>query len=214
MPVKTIYFIRHGQTDYNKQGIVQGGGVDSDLNDLGRLQAAAFFNMYETIPFAKIYTSALKRTHQSVQNFIDKGIPWEILPGLNEISWGNREGQRITPEEDVYYHWVLEQWRNGNDTLKIEGGESPEDVQKRQIPAIQHIVIQANEDNVLVCMHGRAMRVLLCTILNYPLRKMDDFEHENLCLYKVIHTGSIFRIELFNDTTHLHSIKKINLHNT
>ena len=203
MPVKTIYLIRHGQTDYNKQGIVQGGGVDSDLNATGRGQAQAFFEFYESIPFDKIYTSSLKRTHQSVQAFVGKNIPWEILPGLNEINWGHREGQKITPEEDVYYHWVLDQWRAGNDTLRIDGGESPTDVQQRQLPALQHILSHENEETVLVCMHGRAMRVLLCTLLHYPLRQMDDFEHENLCLYKIIYTGSLFRIDLFNDTRHL-----------
>jgi probable phosphoglycerate mutase len=34
MSKKTIYLIRHGQTDFNKQGIVQGSGVDSSLNDV------------------------------------------------------------------------------------------------------------------------------------------------------------------------------------
>ena len=40
---KTIYLIRHGETDFNRQGIVQGSGVDSDLNELGLAQAEAFF---------------------------------------------------------------------------------------------------------------------------------------------------------------------------
>jgi len=41
---KTIYFIRHGETEYNKLGIVQGSGVDSELNENGRAQAQAFYN--------------------------------------------------------------------------------------------------------------------------------------------------------------------------
>jgi broad specificity phosphatase PhoE len=200
---KTIYLIRHGQTEYNKAGIVQGGGVDSDLNALGRKQAQAFFETYQSVPFDKIYTSSLKRTHQSVQPFLEKQIPWEILPGLNEISWGNREGQKITPQEDVYYHWVLSQWRQGNTRLPIEGGESPEQVQQRQLPAIERFTSGENEQNVLVCMHGRAMRILLCTLLHYPLHCMDEFEHQNLCLYKIIFTGTLFRVELSNDTQHL-----------
>jgi broad specificity phosphatase PhoE len=207
---KTIYLIRHGQTDFNKQGIVQGGGVDSDLNLTGISQAQAFFETYQHIPFDKVYTSSLKRTHQSVKSFLDAGIAWEILPGLNEISWGHREGMKITPEEDVYYHWVLDQWRIGNDTLRIDGGESPADVQARQLPALQHMTAQASEKNILVCMHGRAMRVLLCTMLNYPLYKMDEFEHQNLCLYKIHFTGNLYRIELFNDTNHLINVRVFN----
>ncbi|MEM6877731.1 MAG: histidine phosphatase family protein, partial [Bacteroidota bacterium] len=33
---QTVYIVRHGQTDYNLRGIVQGSGVDSSLNDTGR----------------------------------------------------------------------------------------------------------------------------------------------------------------------------------
>ncbi|EJF08716.1 histidine phosphatase family protein, partial [Pontibacter sp. BAB1700] len=36
MSIKKIYLIRHGQTDFNLQGIVQGSGVDASLNELGR----------------------------------------------------------------------------------------------------------------------------------------------------------------------------------
>jgi probable phosphoglycerate mutase len=57
---KTIYLIRHGETDFNRQGIVQGSGVDSDLNELGRAQAEAFFQSYQNVNFDKVYTSALK----------------------------------------------------------------------------------------------------------------------------------------------------------
>jgi broad specificity phosphatase PhoE len=83
---KKIYLIRHGQTDYNLQNIVQGSGVDTDLNDRGRQQAQAFFERYKEVPFQKVYTSALKRTHQSVKGFLELGLPHMQLAGLNEIS--------------------------------------------------------------------------------------------------------------------------------
>jgi broad specificity phosphatase PhoE len=201
---KKIYVIRHGQTDFNLQNIVQGSGVDSSLNDRGRTQARAFFDMYKDVPFQKVYTSALKRTTETVQSFLDLGIPKEALAGLNEISWGNKEGYKITPEEDEYYHYMLKQWQLGNTTLRIEEGESPDDVVKRMKPAIDHIMAQP-EELVLVCMHGRAIRILLCIVLNYPLKSMDMFEHENLCLYLLHYNDGLFTVELANDTTHLRS---------
>jgi len=203
---KKIYLIRHGQTDFNLRNIVQGSGVDSDLNDRGRAQAKAFFENYKTIKFDKIYTSALKRSKESVQSFIDLGIPHESLKGLNEISWGTKEGYAITPDEDEYYHHMLRQWQQGNTSLKIEGGESPDDVVLRMKPAIDHIMSFEHEKMVLVCMHGRAIRILLCMLLNYPMKSMDMFEHQNLGLYLLNYSGSTFNVELYNDVTHLSAL--------
>lgn len=200
---KKIYIVRHGQTDFNLRNIVQGSGVDSALNDRGQEQAKAFFEHYKDVAFEKVYTSMLQRTVQSVQSFIDLGIPHERLAGLNEISWGTKEGHPITPEEDEYYHYMLKQWQLGNTSLSIEKGESPEDVIKRMKPAVDHILQQSEEKTILVCMHGRAIRILLCHLLQYPLKSMDMFEHQNLCLYKLDYTGSMFSVELHNDVRHL-----------
>ncbi len=206
MTSKKIYLIRHGQTEYNLQNIVQGSGVDTDLNDRGREQAQAFFEMYKDVPFQKVYTSALKRTHQSVKGFLELGLPHEQLAGLNEISWGTKEGHKVTPSEDEYYHYVLKQWQLGNTSLKIEGGESPEDVIVRMKPAVDHIMSHPDEETILICMHGRAIRILMCHLLNYPLKSMDMFEHENLCLYLLNYTGTMFSVERYNDRTHLLSL--------
>lgn len=200
---KKVYLVRHGQTDFNLKNIVQGSGVDTDLNDLGRQQAAMFFEAYKHIVFDKVYTSALKRARQSVQKFIESGVPHTALEGLNEISWGTKEGHRVTPEEDAYYHYMLEEWRKGNTHLKIEGGESPDDVVARMKPAVDYIMSRTDEKMVLVCMHGRAMRILLCYLLHYPLRSMDMFEHQNLGLYVLNYSGSIFTVEKYNDVTHM-----------
>lgn len=200
---KKIYLIRHGQTDFNMKNIVQGSGVDTSLNEKGRMQAGAFFSAYKAVRFDKIYTSSLKRSQESVQGFIDLNIPHEKLSGLNEISWGTKEGHAITPEEDEYYHHMLKQWQLGNTSMKIEKGESPDDVVIRMKPAVDHIMSKPDEETVLICMHGRAIRILLCILMNYPLKSMDMFEHENLGLYILNWSGSMFSIEQYNDTAHL-----------
>ncbi|WP_201980508.1 histidine phosphatase family protein [Hymenobacter rubidus] len=203
MRPRTIFLLRHGQTDFNVRGIVQGSGVDSSLNDTGRRQAAQFFAAYGHIPFDKVYTSALRRTHESVQQFLDLGLPHEAHAGLNEISWGVREGTRITMEEDAEYREVLAGWVAGDTHARLTGGESPEEVAARQRPFIELLKSREEEQTVLVCMHGRAMRVMLCQLLNYPLSCMEGFEHSNLCLYKLEYTGSVFTIKNFLDVAHL-----------
>ena len=202
---RTIFLLRHGQTDFNVRGIVQGRGIDSSLNDTGRQQAAQFFAAYGHVPFDKVYTSALRRTHESVQQFLDLGLPHEAHSGLNEISWGVREGTRITMEEDEEYRRVLANWNAGDTHARLTGGESPEEVAARQRPFIELLRARDDERTILVCLHGRALRVLLCQLLNYPLSCMEGFEHSNLCLYKLAYTGSAFTVKNFLDVSHLKS---------
>jgi broad specificity phosphatase PhoE len=125
MILKTLYVVRHGQTDLNKQGIVQGRGRDTDLNEEGRRQAALFYKAYKDVPFNKIYVSELKRTQQSIQAFIDKGISYEKLSGLDELAWGVLEGQPTTPGNKAAFLKLIRNWLDGKLDSKFEGGESP-----------------------------------------------------------------------------------------
>jgi len=201
--------IRHGETDYNRTGIVQGSGVNSELNENGYKQANLFYQAYKDFPFDKVYTSSLRRTIQSVQKFIEKGIPHEILPGLNEISWGRAEGVRFNPESNRIYEEIIESWKQGNIHLKMDGGESPVEVKSRQEIAIQQILSNAEEKNVLVCMHGRAMKILLAWITGHSVADMDLFEHVNLSLYILHYNGNGFQVYKNNDKRHLMNYKPV-----
>jgi broad specificity phosphatase PhoE len=206
--IKTIYLVRHGETDFNRQGVVQGSGIDSSLNALGRKQAAAFFEAYNHIPFDKIYISKLQRTAQSIQQFIDLGIPTERFAGLNEISWGVKEGKVPNNEDDAYFANLTANWRAGNTAMPTDQGESPEDVVKRQKPVFDFIISQKQEKNILICMHGRVIRILLTQLMDKPLADMDTFDHANLCLYKLIYDEdqATFSLELACDVSHLAAI--------
>jgi len=164
------------------KGVVQGSGIDAPINQTGIAQGNAFFKVYQEVPFDQIYHSGLIRTKQSIHNFIDLGIPTTALVDLNEISWGAYEGTPMTPEEGEYYKHMLQQWRQGNLDYAIAGGESPNMVAERMRSGIK-IILEGPGDTILVCMHGRAMRIFLSVLLNFDLKYMDNFEHQNLCLY-------------------------------
>jgi len=202
---KTLYIVRHGQTDLNKLGIVQGRGRDTDLNDEGRKQAGQFFNAYKDVAFDKIYISELKRTQQSIQGFIDLGIPYEKLSGLDELAWGIYEGQESTPATKAAFLKIVRDWMAGRLDSKFENGESPNDVRLRQIEALRVIMSHTEEETVLICMHGRAMRLFLCLLKGEPLTQMENYPHQNLVLYKVAYDGEKFEIIDFNNASHLKS---------
>ncbi len=205
---KRLYIIRHGETDLNKKGIVQGRGIDADLNATGRAQGAAFFEMYKDVPFDKVYTSSLKRTHQTVAKFIEKGIPWEQLSGLDELAWGKYEGLASNSELRGGFKKLIEHWKLGRYDEKVKGGESPNEVYIRQAAAMQHILAQKEEDLVLICMHGRAMRLLMCQLMKRPLDKMDEYPHQNTSLYILDYDyqEQVFIMRTFNSLEHLKNL--------
>jgi broad specificity phosphatase PhoE len=200
---KELYFIRHGETEYNALGMVQGRGIDADLNDIGRKQAEAFYQYYKNLPFDKLYTSTLKRTHQTVKRFIDSGLAWEQLSGLDELAWGELEGKPATEDSRGAFRQLTERWHAGDYDAKVKGGESPAEVEIRLQEAMDVVMAHTEERTVLICMHGRALRLLLCKLTNKPISQMTDFPHQNTGLYRLIYEDGIFTIMEANNTDHL-----------
>ena len=203
LKTKNLFIVRHGQTDYNKKKMVQGSGIDAPLNEEGRRQARLFYDAYKNFAFDKVYVSGLIRTRQSVESFIEDEVPYESLSGLNEISWGTQEGMPFDQASHENYLAVTQAWSEGMLQRRVGGGETPIEVMERQRKAFQQIMKAEKEENILICMHGRAMRVLFCWLLNYPLSNMDNFPHDNLCLYKLHFSGSFFSMRMINEQSHM-----------
>lgn len=203
---KEIYIIRHGETDLNKRGIVQGRGVNSSLNERGRKQAQAFFDRFAKEGFEIIYTSSLARAQQTVQPFVDAGHVIHPHHDLDEISWGIYEGKLPDSSNSQDYVNMLKKWRAGILGEKIPGGESPMELQQRQLRFIESVLLPAPHRKILLCIHGRAMRALLCTLLKDDLSKMDEYPHQNLSLYKLFYNPPAFQVDWFNYTKHVSEV--------
>ncbi len=179
--------------------MVQGRGVDTSLNETGRRQAAKVYEALNQLPIDQIYVSTLKRTHETVVHFKQNKT---VLSGFDEISWGNQEGVVPTSESKSLYAETLRHWCSGNLEANLGGGESPLEVMKRQREAMK-VVLGGDHSTVLICMHGRAMRVLLSWLTDSPLEEMDQFEHANCCYYKLEYDGKKFDLIERNVTVHL-----------
>lgn len=199
---KTIYLLRHAQTEYNRNGIIQGSGVDSDLNDRGREQAQLFFEKYKNEGFESVLTSTLKRTHQTVAPFLELDINWEQHAEIDEMNWGIHEGKKAEAWMIEEYKKLIESWQNENYHARLEGGESAHEIGVRLARFIEHLKTRP-EKKILVCSHGRAMRGLVCLLNGEPLSKMQNYEHKNTGLYIVNYEGNNFEFVLENDRTHL-----------
>ena len=196
-----IFIIRHAQTEFNKKGIIQGSEVDSEIDDVGIIQAESFYERYKNYNFDKIYISALKRTFLTVKSFLDDGILYERLSDFNEISWGENQGKSDNIKE---YETLTQSWVNGNLDNKFIGGESPNEMSLRLKKGIDY-VIKEKYNKILICIHGRALRILLSLILNNDLTKMDKYPHSNTGLYILNYDKGKYKLIDSNNIKHLNS---------
>ena len=194
-----LYIIRHAETEHNKLGLIQGSEVDSNLNEIGKQQSDLFFDFYKDVNFEKIYISGLKRTFQTVQRFIDIGVPFEKFDEFNEISWGVNQGQNDDLKD---YKELTESWKNGYLDNKFDMGESPNEMVIRLMKGFEKI-IKENFNKVLICIHGRALRIILSKLIDNDLRKMDKYNHSNTGLYILNYNKEIFSLKLSNDKAHI-----------
>lgn len=206
--MKDIYIIRHGETDYNRKRIVQGSGIDSDLNAQGHHQSELFFKAHEHIDFDIVITSRLKRSIQTVQPFISKGIDHLSTESINEIGWGIHEGKSGDISLKESYQRLITQWTSGNLDARVEGGESASELIRRCNRFVRYLqAIQYNQ--ILVCTHGRTLRCLMCLIKGQEMAEMEKYHHSNTGLFQVHFIEPVFHVIRENDTSHLNTLKKI-----
>ena len=204
----TLYLVRHGETEHNRRNIIQGGGVDSELNAAGRAQAEALARRLRSVSFDALYASTLRRARQTADILARPHEPLTRthLHDLSEMDWGVFEGEPPSEERDALMKALKSKWRDGAYDRAVEGGESIRDVQERAQRAIRHILTREVGRTVLVVTHGRYLRVLLATILDdYGLKHMQELGHSNTCVNRVVVEEGRAWADLQNCTAHLSS---------
>lgn len=109
---KPFYFLRHGQTDWNKACRVQ-GQTDIPLNETGRVQAHEAAQLLASAPITRIISSPLSRARETAEIIaLTINKPMFIRDEFKEAYWGPLEG-KVSPAE-------LTDWRKGK---YVEGTE-------------------------------------------------------------------------------------------
>lgn len=207
--ITTLYFTRHGETDYNRAGIVQGRGVDKPLNTVGLAQAEALKDRLSNVWLDAIYASPLQRAAETAEcvGRTHPHLKIRKMKDLEEISWGVWEGQNFTPEGKALFGQLRSAWMAGNFEAKLEGGESAMDVQRRGVRAVQNILQQHEGETILIVTHGRFLRIVLASLLpEFGLKRMEQVKHTNTSLNVLSFDGERFKAALLNDTSHLRGL--------
>ena len=159
-----LYFIRHGETDWNVAKRFQGRS-DIPLNEEGRRLARVTAKALEDVPFTRIYTSPLKRAYETAMIIRGKrNIPVIEEPAIIEIGFGEYEGLCVGEDgyniPDAKFLYFLDKPEAYEPP---KGAESIEDLKKRTADFLQNIVHNNSleNDTILVSTHGAALRGLL-----------------------------------------------------
>lgn len=211
MQKTTLYFVRHGETEYNRRRIMQGRRINSSLNDKGRRQADALAHRLSEVSLDAIYTSSLNRTIETAAptsaHRSDAAV--RSLPDLDEMSWGVFEGMPSSGELEEMLDEMHARWDRGEFDYRVEEGESILDVQKRGVAAVEQIVNDHAGETVLIVTHGRFLRVLLSTILDLGLERMDEVNHANTGVNILTHCEGAYSSSLLNCTAHLDVVDSV-----
>lgn len=152
-----FWFLRHGETDWNAQGLSQ-GNVDIPLNPTGLAQARSAAGRLRNRGIATIVSSPLSRARVTADIAGEAlSLPVQIDDGLREVRFGVQEGH---PMSEWFAHWVA-----GNFTP--EGAETFAELRRRAVAAVNAAIVLPPA--VLVVAHGALFRALRTAMGIEPL---------------------------------------------
>jgi broad specificity phosphatase PhoE len=171
----TIYLIRHGETEWNAEGLCQ-GTCDVPMNAAGYAQVEALAQRLAHIDFDAAYTSPLTRTRETARAILGaRGLRAIAIPELVELSYGDLQGtHRDSWEPQLRDAWDVDPW-----SVTFPNGESLAMVHARAVPVFQQIVSAHAGETVLVSSHGHLNRVLALHALARPASDFWAIDQEN-----------------------------------
>ena len=198
-----IYLIRHGETNWNKEGRFQ-GQIDIPLNDNGRDQARKTYEYLKDISFNKAFSSSMHRPYETAQIILQNNNELKIkkIDELVEISHGLWEGKL---EVEIREQWprLLKNWQDKPEIVIMPEGESIKDVSERSILAFDKICLsQEDNDTTLLVAHDAVNKTLICNMLG--------INYSNIWMIKQ-GNGGITVIDLFNDPNKPPVISALNI---
>lgn len=158
MDLTEIYIVRHGETDWNRQGRLQ-GQEDIPLNGTGRAQAQACGKALAGVGFCRIFTSPLSRARETAEIIAQyQTCPVAGEPGLLERDYGRLSGLTLAEREAFAA------------TGQPDGMEPWETLARRALAALDRCADAAGEGGVaLLVSHGAWINALLAALSGHAI---------------------------------------------
>ncbi|HJA72077.1 MAG TPA: histidine phosphatase family protein [Candidatus Lachnoclostridium stercoravium] len=203
-----IYLIRHGQTDWNLEGKIQ-GRHDVSLNETGSKQAELLAMGMDKRPVVQIFSSRQKRALETAQAVGRRQhVAVTVIDGLEEVEFGEWEG-KTWDEISREYPEEFKVWCTEPAEIVPPGGESRPQIYRRIGNALKEILRRSRGDIAIVS-HGAALAYMVSIMLEKELGDHDEIIVKNASISTVEYdreTGKFHMAEA-NDVSHLKALSQ------
>ena len=188
----TVYLIRHGKIS-DEDVRPYHGHTDVPLAESGVFQISRLAGHLKerTASLEALYCSDLERALKSAVIIGDAfGLKPASAESLRERHFGRWEGLTFNEIRERFPE-EFQEWMERPDEFSPPGGESARDVQKRVMPSFLELVSRHSEERIAVVAHGGVNRIIICTLLQIPLRNLFTIEQDH---------GGLSILEFHDDT--------------
>jgi len=199
-----IYFVRHGQTEWNLIRKLQ-GALNSPLTTEGIEQTKLLKEKIDHIKFDKCYSSPQGRAFDTAKLLLEDKLEIEIIEALAEMGFGDVEGLEKENFKEKYPTEFYNLWHEAHhyDPSAFHG-ETFENALDRSIMSLEEIVSRNSSGNILVVGHGMILKLIFGHIWNHDLEKFwEDPVPQNTSITHVIYENGKFIMKDFSNTSHL-----------
>lgn len=174
-----VVILRHGTTELNKQGMIQGSNVDSDLSKEGRAYAEKAAKNFDPSQFDAVYASPLKRAQQTARIFVGDKTPIITDKRIEELSYGSWDGKSSLEYRKKHPDAFNSKGLINDNIYKYASDvEKREDFRKRIAAFFDDLYKEHANDTVLVVCHGVVSRMICAHFLtNGDIKYFDQMQN-------------------------------------
>ncbi len=175
-----IYIVRHGETDLNAKGVMQ-GWLDEPLNESGRELAVITGRKMKGIKFDQCISSPLIRAKETAELILQESendIPIHIDNRLIEINFGNLEGKYLLEMGKVGQTFFTDPFS----FVGFPNGEKIQDVCNRTQEFLNELIKKDDQKIYLIATHGCALRAMLNLLYDNPFDYWHGHVPYNCCV--------------------------------
>jgi broad specificity phosphatase PhoE len=201
----TVVLARHGQTEWNMTGRIQ-GQEDSPLTELGREQSLRVARRMGRRKIDAIYASPTGRARYLGELMAAqyRRLPFAVVEGLQERSYGCYEGWTLAEvkaqDAALAQRWLADPDR---EQLATPGGETQAEMSRRVMAALHEILLHHPGSTVAIATHAGPIRSVVFAILGISTTRWDQVMVAPGSLTTILGSSDRLRVVSLNDTSHL-----------